>query len=81
MVSKRKKPSNYLCLTCKRNDRGTYKVKGYFNTTEQSQHLIMLSAMVIAKEMTDGNAISKKEKERLEDLLSLMDFEIDEQTD
>ena len=56
-------------------------MKGYFNTTEQSQHLIMLSAMVIAKEMTDGNAISKKEKERLEDLLSLMDFEIDEQTD
>lgn len=40
-------------------------MKGYFNTTEQSQHLIMLSAMVIAQELIEGNALSDKEKRLL----------------
>lgn len=41
-------------------------MKGYFNTEDQSRHLIMLSAMVIAKELINGNAISKEEKKLLE---------------
>lgn len=40
-------------------------MKGYFNTAEQSQHLIMLSTLVIAQEMIDGNAISDREKKLL----------------
>lgn len=41
-------------------------MKGYFNTTEQSQHLIITSAMFIAKELIEGNALSEKEKKLLQ---------------
>lgn len=41
-------------------------MKGYFNTAEQSQHLIIMSAMFIAKELIEGNALSDKEKKLLQ---------------
>ena len=50
-------------------------MKGYFNTTEQSQHLIITSAMFIAKELTEGNALSEKEKKLLQKAIkNISDF-------
>lgn len=48
-------------------------MKGYFNKEDQSRHLIMLSALVIAKELIDGNAISKEEKKLLEKAVKNID--------
>ena len=50
-------------------------MKNYFNTTEQSHHLIIMTAMVSVKELIDGSAPTDEEKKILNKALKcISDF-------